>query len=143
MIFRASPEEFNPKFEVVSCLVEFDGKILLLHRQDRKPQGNTWGVPAGKIDEGESPINALLRELKEETGIVITESQLAYFDKLYVKYPEFDFVYYMFHLKLADKPSILINSTEHKTFEWASPEEALEKQLILDQDFCIKLFYKI
>jgi ADP-ribose pyrophosphatase YjhB (NUDIX family) len=51
MISKNKPENFTPKFEVVSCFVEYKNEILLLLRQDHKPQGNTYGVPAGKIDE--------------------------------------------------------------------------------------------
>ena len=39
MISTAEIENFNKKFDVVSVFVEHDGKILLLHRQDHKPQG--------------------------------------------------------------------------------------------------------
>ncbi|MEI6774245.1 MAG: hypothetical protein WCL18_05665 [bacterium] len=42
MIFKDKPENFAPKFEVVSCFVEYDNKILLLCRQDHKPEPNTW-----------------------------------------------------------------------------------------------------
>ncbi len=51
MISRNKPENFTPKFEVVSCFVEYNDEILLLLRQDHKPEGNTYGVPAGKIDQ--------------------------------------------------------------------------------------------
>ncbi len=62
MISRDKPEHFIPKFEVVSCFVEYNDEILLLLRQDYKPEGNTYGVPAGKIDEGETPDKAMKRE---------------------------------------------------------------------------------
>jgi len=51
MISKHIPENFNPKFEVVSCFVEYEDEILLLRRQDHKPEPNTYGVPAGKIDQ--------------------------------------------------------------------------------------------
>jgi len=42
MSIKDTPENFTPKFEVVSCFVEYKQEILLLQRQDYKPQGNTW-----------------------------------------------------------------------------------------------------
>ena len=57
MIFIDKPNDFNPKFKVASSFIEHKGKILLLHRQNHKPQGNTWGVPAGKVDNGENMSN--------------------------------------------------------------------------------------
>ena len=50
MLYKEKPENFTPKFEVVSCFVEYNNKILLLLRQDHKPEPNTYGVPAGKVD---------------------------------------------------------------------------------------------
>jgi hypothetical protein len=40
MIYNEKPENFIPDMEIVSCLVECNGKILLLHRNDHKPEGN-------------------------------------------------------------------------------------------------------
>ena len=60
MIFKERPPNFSSEFDVASCFVEHDGEILLLHRQDHKPEGNTWGVPAGKVDEGEEIMQTML-----------------------------------------------------------------------------------
>ena len=84
MIYKERPQNFNPKFEVVSCFVEYNGEILLLHRQDHKPEGNTWGVPAGKVDDGENLLESMVREIKEETGFLLPSSQLSYFEKVFV-----------------------------------------------------------
>ncbi len=143
MIYDSEPENFNPKFEVVSCFVEYDKKILLLLRQDHKPEGNTYGVPAGKVNEGEKPLETIIREIREETGLEIDSSQISYFRKVYVRYPAYDFEYYIFHSKLEGKRDVQINSNEHKEFRWTSPEDALDLQLIQDLDACIRLFYQI
>jgi len=64
MIYKNQPIDFNSQFEVVSCFLEYNGKILLLQRQDDKVGGSTWGVPAGKIENNENTIQAILREIK-------------------------------------------------------------------------------
>ncbi len=143
MIYKERPQNFNPKFDVVSCFVECDGEILLLHRQDHKPEGNTWGVPAGKVNAGESLLEAVTREVQEETGLILASSQLSYFGKVFVKYPEYDFVYHICHTKLYQKEKVVINHKEHKGFRWISPENALNIPLIQDLDACIKLFYEL
>ena len=143
MIYRQKPENFNPKFDVVSCFVETNGEILLLHRQDHKPEGNTWGVPAGKVDSGEENLDTMIREIKEETGIQLTSSQISYFEKVFVRYPQYDFIYHIYHTKLCQKQKIVISPNEHKDFKWVSPKNALSMNLITDEDSCIKLFYKI
>lgn len=143
MIYKEKPPKFNPKFDVISCFVEYNGEILLLHRQDHKPESNTWGVPAGKVDAGESLLEAIVREIQEETGLVLPPSQLSCFGKVFVKYPEYDFVYHIYHAKLEQKRKIAISDREHKDFKWISPENALNMPLIQDLDACIKLFYKL
>ncbi|MCR4311621.1 MAG: NUDIX domain-containing protein [Candidatus Taylorbacteria bacterium] len=144
MVFRTRPPDFNPKFEVVSCFLEYDGKILLLHRQDYKPQGGTWGAPAGKVDAGETTLQAIIRELHEETSQVVREGdKLRYFCEVYVRFPTCDFTYHIFHLPLDHEPRISIDSGEHKAFCWVSPQDALRMNLILDEDHCIKLFYQM
>lgn len=143
MIYLDKPQNFNSQLEVVSCFIEHNDEILLLHRQDRKPEGNTWGVPAGKVNMGETTTETMIREIKEETGLIISTDNLNYFGKVYVKYPKMDFIYHMFSARLDKKPIIKINFAEHKNFQWISPAEALQIPLILDEDACIKMFYKI
>ncbi len=141
MIYLEKPESFNNRFEIISCFLEHDGKILLLLRQDHKPQGNTWGVPAGKVEDNESPLEALLREIDEETGYKSQETQPSLSKVVYVRYPEYDFTYYIYHLKLEQLHEVKIDNKSHKDFTWISPEEALKINLIQDEDACIKLHY--
>lgn len=141
MIYDKAPEDFNPRFEVAGAFVECDGEIVLLHRQNHKPQGGTWGIPSGKIDQGESPLSTICREIGEETGLMIPETELRFFSTVYVKHWEYDLVYHMFHVKLAEKPVIKISEGEHKDVMWALPEVALDLPLIHDLDSCIKLFF--
>ena len=143
MIYLEKPKDFNSKFDIVSCFFEHDGKILLLHRQDYKPQGNTWGVPAGKVEIGEKPLDAIIRELEEETGYAATQSELKLNSRLFIKSPEYDFIYYIFSLSIKDDYSVKIDSKGHKNFEWVTPRKALDKNLIHELDLCIKLNYSI
>jgi len=142
MIYRTKPENFNSKFDVVSCFIECNKEILLLHRQEYKPEVNTFVLPTGKVDKGESLLEAMTREIQEETGFVLPSSQLSYFEKVYVRYSDYDFIYHIFHTKLNQKQKVNIDYKEHKNFKWASLEKALNMDLIQDLDTCIKLFYK-
>jgi len=112
-------------------------------RQDHKPEGNTYGLPAGKIDENENKFSAMEREMFEETRIKLASSDLKYFKKIYVKYPAYHFVYHIFYTKLNYLPKIIISSLEHKEYKFFTPKEALKLNLIPDLDNCIKLFFKI
>ena len=59
------------------ALVDIDGRILLAQRPAHKSMGGLWEFPGGKIESGESPENALIRELQEELDINTNESCLA------------------------------------------------------------------
>lgn len=60
---------------VVAAVIEdSDGSVLLARRPENKHQGGKWEFPGGKIESNESAFDALVRELQEEVGIVITEA---------------------------------------------------------------------
>jgi len=141
MITEIAPKDFQQKFEVVSCFVEHENKILLLLRRDHKSEPNTYGVPAGKVCPWETIDDAIFRELKEETWIA--SSDLQYFTKVFVRFPTYDFIYHMYHMDLPLLPDITLNDEEHAKYVWRTPEDALKEDLIQDLDACIKMFYKI
>jgi mutator protein MutT len=55
--------------QVTAALLERGGKVLLARRKAGKHMGNRWEFPGGKVHPGESPEQALRRELEEELGI--------------------------------------------------------------------------
>jgi 8-oxo-dGTP diphosphatase len=58
-------------------LIDADGRVLLSKRPEGKQLGGLWEFPGGKVEAGERPETALIRELKEELGIDVAESCLA------------------------------------------------------------------
>ncbi len=59
------------------ALIDVDGRILLAQRPEGKSMAGLWEFPGGKIEAGETPEVALIRELHEELGIETLESCLA------------------------------------------------------------------
>ena len=59
------------------ALVDVDGRVLIARRPDGKAMAGLWEFPGGKLDDGETPEAALIRELREELGIDTRQSCLA------------------------------------------------------------------
>ena len=51
------------------ALIDRDGRVLIAQRPEGKSMAGLWEFPGGKIESGESPEQALIRELYEELGI--------------------------------------------------------------------------
>ena len=63
---------------VAACaLIDRDGRVLLARRPEGKPMAGLWEFPGGKLSDGETPEQALIRELREELGIETEASCLA------------------------------------------------------------------
>jgi 8-oxo-dGTP diphosphatase len=54
-------------------LLREDGQVLLVHR----PRYDDWSLPKGKLDDGESPLETAIREVREETGFEVEAGELA------------------------------------------------------------------
>ena len=145
MIFTSPPEQFAPRFEVVSCFVEHEGRVLFLRRHPTKSEGDKWGVPAGKVDTGETLVDAMCRELQEETGLRIQTSAIEYVLPVFVRYPDYDYTFHIFRTRMSTPCEICISPAEHTASQWITIPEALNlgEQLVMDEDACIKLVYGI
>jgi len=70
--------EKNPTylFVVAAGLIDGDRNILVQRRPEGKPMSGLWEFPGGKVEAGETPESALVRELDEELGITVSEAAL-------------------------------------------------------------------
>ncbi len=70
--------EKNPTylFVAAAALVDENGRILLQKRPEGKPMAGLWEFPGGKVETGETPEAALVRELNEELSIDVNEPDL-------------------------------------------------------------------
>ncbi|HEY1361323.1 MAG TPA: 8-oxo-dGTP diphosphatase MutT [Xanthobacteraceae bacterium] len=75
---------------VAACaLVDVDGRVLIAQRPAGKPMAGLWEFPGGKVQSGERPEETLIRELKEELGIVVNAACLAPLTFASHAYPDF------------------------------------------------------
>ncbi len=113
---------FNVGASVSGLCRREDGYILLLKRMHMPRQG-TWTLPGGFVEPGESGVQALLREVFEETGLSVENPvPQSAFPNTYtyqeVTYSTFDMVY------LCELRGVLkLDGIEVDAFKWFSPDE--------------------
>lgn len=128
-IHEKEPEGFSPQVQVSACYLEKEGKLLLLQRAANKLEAGKWGVPAGKLEKNELPIDAAVRELFEETGISIGSSQIYSLASLYIRKPEMSYIYHLFKVRIDHLPIVCLSS-EHQSYAWASFDELINMPLM-------------
>ena len=94
-------------------------KVLLLQRNDGN---NVWEIPGGKRENNEDIVDALKREVKEETGLIINEYKLVYVSPIFENHPVLKPFLNIGYLCLVDECNVTI-SNEHLDYKWVSVEE--------------------
>jgi ADP-ribose pyrophosphatase YjhB (NUDIX family) len=96
-------------------------KILLVRRNEkkRKKYGFDWGLVGGKLEPGESLVEGIVREAKEETGLVITKEQLnfLFFDEIVLKERQFTGVQFNYAISIDENTPIAVNE-ESDGYVW-------------------------
>lgn len=99
----------------VGCFIEYEDKILVLHRNPDRPEGNKWGIVFGKVEKGETDKQAILREIKEETGYMPLDNELKFIG--YIN------THATFKIILKKPFSVRLKTDEHNDFKWITPKE--------------------
>jgi 8-oxo-dGTP diphosphatase len=58
-------------------MIDADKRVLIAQRPQGKPMAGLWEFPGGKVEEGETPEDTIIRELREELGVTVTKPCLA------------------------------------------------------------------
>jgi 8-oxo-dGTP diphosphatase len=114
-------ESASPIHVVVACaLIDPDRRVLIAQRPPGKMMAELWEFPGGKIEASESPESALIRELNEELGIVVTEACLAPFTFASHRYPSFHLLMPLYVCRRWEGSPVAL---EHLAIKWVRPKD--------------------
>ncbi len=101
-----------------AALVDVDGRVLICQRPEGKQLAGLWEFPGGKVEAGETPEAALIRELDEELGIQVTKACLAPFVFASHAYEDFHLLMPLF---LCRRWEGEVQRREHAGLAWVKP----------------------
>ncbi|HKB21270.1 MAG TPA: 8-oxo-dGTP diphosphatase MutT [Methyloceanibacter sp.] len=102
------------------ALFNRDGKVLIARRPPGRPLAGLWEFPGGKVEAGEEPETALIREILEELGIEIARADLVPLTFASHAYPEF---HLLMPLYLCKRWQGEIAAQENQELLWVRPDE--------------------
>ncbi|WP_055084783.1 8-oxo-dGTP diphosphatase MutT [Jannaschia donghaensis] len=102
------------------ALVDVDGRVLLARRPEGKSMAGLWEFPGGKVEAGETPEIALIRELQEELGIDTWASCLAPLTFASHTYDDFHLLMPLFVCRKWQGQPI---AREGQTLKWVRPKD--------------------
>ncbi|MFP9138737.1 (deoxy)nucleoside triphosphate pyrophosphohydrolase [Devosia sp. XGJD_8] len=106
---------------VVACaLVDVDRRVLIAQRPEGKSLAGLWEFPGGKVEPGESPEAALIRELEEELGISTKQACLAPVTFASHSYENF---HLLMPLYACRKWQGMPEPREHTALKWVRPQQ--------------------
>ncbi len=113
------------KLVVAGLIGDRDGRLLITRRRADQSMPLLWEFPGGKVEAGESPTQALVRELAEELGARVEVGRI--WEVLFHPYPEFDLVMLVYGCRLA--AGEIPRCVEVEEMSWADPSR------LADYDF--------
>ncbi len=105
---------------VAAALVDIDGRVLIARRPKGKELEGLWEFPGGKIDAGERPEDALIRELREELGVTVKAPCLAPLTFASHSYEDF---HLLMPLYVCRKWEGFVQPLDGQTLKWAWPKD--------------------
>ncbi len=103
---------------VVAAYVIRDGRVMICQRRAEVHNGLKWEFPGGKIEPGESPEDALARELREELGVGARVGRIR--DAVHYRYPDRDVLVLFYQCEIpSGEPAPL----DCNAVAWVAPEE--------------------
>jgi 8-oxo-dGTP diphosphatase len=110
---------------VVAGLMAHEGRVLITQRRADQALPLQWEFPGGKVEPGEAPVAALVRELTEEIGVTVEVGRI--WDVLFHAYPTFDLVMLVYACKLVEGEPTAV---EVAGVQWVEPAKLPEWDIL-------------
>lgn len=117
---------------MAACFVEREGRFLILHRNPGGRHGGKWGLPAGRVEPGETEKEAVTREVKEETGISIPMKKLEFLKAITFDFPEKTIEFFVHRASLESDVEVVLDRSENQSYAWVTGEECYERNDLID-----------
>jgi len=114
------PENLKVLLVAAAALVDADGRILIAQRPEGKSMAGLWEFPGGKVNEGETPEYALMRELEEELGI---ETRPCCFSAIGFASHSYDDFHLLMPLFVCRTWKGSVVAKEHQSLKWVRVNE--------------------
>lgn len=126
----------KPIRKAVRCYLIKENKVVVTKYKEENKKFGYYNIPGGKIEEGENPEQAAIREMKEETGLKV--KNLKYKGNMIIEYPNriFDFDVFITNENEGEPQEF-----EENTSEWMKIEKLLQKEKILSNIMILDRFF--
>ena len=104
--------------EVVAALIWDEGKFMICQRPAHKARGLLWEFVGGKVEAGETKEEALIRECREELGVLLSVGEV--FMDVVHEYPDLTVHLTLFHARVKEGT---VQKLEHNDIQWITPSE--------------------
>jgi 8-oxo-dGTP diphosphatase len=105
-----------------AALVDSSGRVLITQRPQHKHLGGLWEFPGGKVELGEAPEHALVRELKEELDLTVEADALDPFAFASHAYPDFHLLMPLY-VATAWRGELKLDPNAAQAAKWVRPQE--------------------
>ncbi|MEN8237349.1 MAG: NUDIX hydrolase [Pseudomonadota bacterium] len=138
-IYKEIPKWFESQVSVAIGWIKCGDEFLFLQRSSKSRDPFVWAVPGGKVEQDETPLQGMVREMQEETSLNLQAELIKDLGAFYVKTPEWRYTYHMFFIEFQKKPQVVI-TPEHHDFKWMTLSDCQKMPLMVGQQETIQEF---
>lgn len=113
---------------VMEGILQYADAVLLLQRAENETYAGQWQPPAGKVELEESPVDALVREYYEETGLSVSPLEPVNVQDYVVDERHSIIISYRVDTTEPFERDDVVLSSEHQAYDWVDPETAVQSE---------------